>query len=70
VYDGIAQVRTRRKFVNRLKTGDFFGEISLLQNSTAIADVVAQGQLRCLQIDRTSFLRFMTHNHHVALVSR
>jgi CRP-like cAMP-binding protein len=67
VYDGIAQVRTRRKFVNRLKTGDFFGEISLLQNSTAIADVVAQGQLRCLQIDRTSFLRFMTHNHHVAL---
>lgn len=67
VYDGIAQVRTRGKFVNRLKTGDFFGEISLLQNSTAIADVVAQGQLRCLQIDRTSFLRFMTHNHHVAL---
>ncbi|MBC8039276.1 MAG: cyclic nucleotide-binding domain-containing protein [Opitutaceae bacterium] len=67
VYDGIAQVRSRGRFINRLKAGDFFGEISLLQNGSAIADVIAQGQLRCLQIDRTSFLRFMTHNHHVAL---
>ncbi|HSI08905.1 MAG TPA: cyclic nucleotide-binding domain-containing protein [Rariglobus sp.] len=67
VYDGIAQVRSCGKFINRLKAGDFFGEISLLQNGSAIADVIAQGQLRCLQIDRTSFLRFMTHNHHVAL---
>jgi CRP-like cAMP-binding protein len=67
VYDGIAQVRSRGKLLTRLKSGDFFGEISLLQNSVAVADVVAQGQLRCLQIDRTSFLRFMTHNHHVAL---
>ncbi|CAM2789308.1 cyclic nucleotide-binding domain-containing protein [Rariglobus hedericola] len=67
VYDGIAQVRSREKLLTRLKSGDFFGEISLLQNSSAMADVVAQGQLRCLQIDRTSFLRFMTHNHHVAL---
>lgn len=67
VFDGIAQVRRRGKLISRLKTGDFFGEISLLQNSATIADVVAQGQVRCLQIDRASFLRFMTHNHHVAL---
>jgi CRP-like cAMP-binding protein len=67
VYDGTVQVRKGGKLVSRLKAGDFFGEISLLQNSTVVADVVAHGQLRCLQIDRTSFLRFMTHNHHVAL---
>lgn len=67
VYDGVAQVRRDGRLINRLKAGDFFGEISLLQNGSAIADVVAQGRLRCLQIDRTSFLRFMTHNHHVAL---
>lgn len=67
VYDGIAQVRRRGKLVSRLKTGDFFGEISLLQNSVTIADVVAQGRVQCLQLDRASFLRFMTHNHHVAL---
>ena len=67
MYDGVAQVNSKGRLINRLKAGDFFGEISLLQNSSAIADVVAQGQLRCLQIDRTSFLRFMTHNHHVAL---
>lgn len=67
VYDGIAQVRRSGKLISRLKSGDFFGEISLLQSSGAIADVVAQGRIRCLQIDRKSFLRFMTHNHHVAL---
>ena len=67
VYQGVAQVRHGARFLSRLKTGDFFGEISLLQNSVAVADVVAQGSVRCLQIDRNNFLRFMTHNHHVAL---
>lgn len=67
VYDGIAQVRRRGKLATRLKVGEFFGEISLLQNSAAVADVVAQGLVRCLQIDRESFLKFITHNHHVAI---
>jgi CRP-like cAMP-binding protein len=67
VYDGVAQVRQGPKLLRRLKSGHFFGEISLLQNSAANADVIAQGSMRCLQIDRKSFLRFMTHNHHVAL---
>jgi CRP-like cAMP-binding protein len=67
VYEGRVQVSRRGKRLSRLKPGDFFGEISLLQNSSAMADVVALGTLRCLQIDRASFLRFMTHNHHVAL---
>ncbi len=67
IFDGVAQVRRRGKLVSRLKAGEFFGEISLLQSSATVADVVAQGQVRCLQIDRTSFLRFMTYNHHVAL---
>lgn len=67
VYDGVAQVRRRGKLLSRLGAGDFFGEISLLQNSGATADIVAQGALQCLQIDQASFLRFMTHNHHVAL---
>jgi CRP-like cAMP-binding protein len=67
VYQGIAHVRRRDRSLARLKAGDFFGEISLLQSSTSTAEVVAQGAVRCLQIDRNSFLRFMTHNHHVAL---
>lgn len=67
VYEGVAQVRRGGRLLSRLKAGDFFGEISLLQNSAAVADVVAQGPVRCLQIDRGGFLRFMTHNHHVAL---
>lgn len=67
LYEGLAQVRRGERLLTRLRAGDFFGEISLLQNSAAVADVVAQGPVRCLQIDRSSFLRFMTHNHHVAL---
>lgn len=67
VYEGVVQVRRRGKTVARLKAGEFFGEISLLQNSVATAEMVAQGPVRCLQIDRTRFLRFVTHNHHVAL---
>jgi CRP-like cAMP-binding protein len=67
LYEGTAQVRRGARLLSRLKTGDFFGEISLLQNSSAVADVVAQGPVRCLQIERGAFLRFMTHNHHVAL---
>ncbi len=67
VYQGIAHVRRQNRSLARLKAGDFFGEISLLQSSASTAEVVAQGAVRCLQIDRNSFLRFMTHNHHVAL---
>jgi|GEM_PF-551124 len=67
VYQGTAQVRRGDELLARLKVGDFFGEISLLQSSASTADVIAQGAVRCLQIDRTGFLRFMTHNHHVAL---
>jgi CRP-like cAMP-binding protein len=67
LYDGVAQVLRGEKLLARLKAGDFFGEIGLLQNSVAQATVKAQGEVQCLQIDRSSFLRFMTHNHHVAL---
>ena len=67
VYDGMVRVRRGGREQPRMKAGDFFGEISLLQNSAAVADVTAQGRVTCLQIDRTSFLRFMTHNHRVAL---
>ena len=65
--EGTAQVSRGGRLLARLKPGAFFGEISLLQNSAAVADVVARGTVRCLQIDRNNFLRFMTHNHHVAL---
>jgi CRP-like cAMP-binding protein len=50
-----------------IHAGDFFGEIGLLQNSASNAQVSARQDMRCLSISRVEFLRFVTHNHTVAL---
>jgi CRP-like cAMP-binding protein len=50
-----------------IHAGDFFGEIGLLQNSASNAQVSAKQDMRCLSISRVEFLRFVTHNHTVAL---
>ncbi len=67
VYEGKAVVTRRGQKVGIMKPGDFFGEIGLLQNSTAVAEVTALTDMRCLQIGKAEFLRFVAHNHHVAL---
>jgi CRP-like cAMP-binding protein len=38
-----------------------------LQNSAASLDVIATRPTRLLCVQRTDFLRFVTHNHRVAL---
>ncbi len=67
VYEGRAQVTQRGRKVGLLKSGNYFGEIGLLQNSSAVAAVSALTDMRCLQIGKSEFLRFVAHNHHVAL---
>ncbi len=67
VYEGKAGVTRRGQKVGGMQPGDFFGEIGLLQNSSAVAEVTAVTDMRCLQIGKAEFLRFVAHNHHVAL---
>jgi CRP-like cAMP-binding protein len=67
IYEGRVTVRRDKRIKARLRTGAFFGEISLLQNSAAESDVVALEETRCLTISKSDFLRFMTHNPHVAI---
>ena len=67
VYEGCVQVKRGKKLLSRLEPGGFFGEISLLQNSSAIADVVTREHVRCLTFTKADFLRFMTHNPLVGL---
>ncbi len=62
VYEGLIEVRKGDKKLARLTTGDFFGEISLLQNSSTVADVVAIEKSRCLTLHKTEFLRFIAHD--------
>lgn len=67
VYEGQVDVRRGKKRLARLDAGGYFGELSLLQNSSAIADVVTRGTVRCLTFSKADFLRFMTHNPLVGL---
>ena len=67
IYEGRVGIRRGGRVRSRLRLGAFFGEISLLQNSAAGSDVVALEETRCLTISKSDFLRFMTHNPHVAI---
>lgn len=51
----------------RLGPGDCFGETDLLQNSATSVDLIARTPTRVLSVHRSDFLRFLTHNHHVAI---
>ena len=67
VYEGRVAVKRFERVRSRLKPGAYFGEISILQNSSSISDVVATDAARCLLIGKADFLRFVTHNPLVSL---
>jgi CRP-like cAMP-binding protein len=67
IFEQDALVTRKGKRLAVIHAGDFFGEIGLLQNSAANAQVAARQDMRCLSISRVEFLRFVTHNHTVAL---
>lgn len=67
IFEQDALVSRGGKRVALIRAGDFFGEIGLLQNSSTTASVTARQGTRCLCISRQDFLRFVTHNHLVAL---
>ena len=67
IYEGRVAVRKAGRVRNKLRSGAFFGEISLLQNSASVSDVMAVEETRCLTISKSDFLRFVTHNPHVAI---
>ena len=67
LFDGLARVTREGRELGRIRPGEFFGEIGLLQNSNASASLTAERNARCLAIPRAEFLRFVTHNYAVAL---
>lgn len=67
ILEGAAVVSKARKNIATIGAGQFFGEIGLLQNSSASATITAKKNTRCLAIVRKEFLRFVTHNFTVAL---
>jgi CRP-like cAMP-binding protein len=67
IFEQDAVVTRNKKRLAVVHAGEFFGEIGLLQNSNAMAGIVARHGTRCLSLPRNDFLRFVTHNHLVAL---
>ena len=59
ILDGEVQVRVDGTDVARLGKGDFFGEISLLLGEPPIADVVATGPVKALQLAGPDLREFL-----------
>lgn len=67
IFEGEAVTTKNGRRKNTMRAGNFFGEIGLLQNSNATAQVTARDGTRCFCIPRREFLRFVAHNYTVAL---
>lgn len=67
MFEGEADIIAGGRCVATIGRSSYFGEIGLLQNSNATARVQAKAGARCLCIPRKEFLRFVAHNHTVAL---
>jgi CPA1 family monovalent cation:H+ antiporter len=59
VLDGTAKVRRAGKRPVRLGAGEYFGEMALLDDAPRSADVVADGEVVALSIDRAGFVKLL-----------
>jgi CRP-like cAMP-binding protein len=60
ILEGEAKVTTPSgRVVNRLRPGEFFGEISLLDGGPRTANVIAETPLTMLVLSRSSLLRLV-----------
>jgi CRP-like cAMP-binding protein len=57
--DGTAKVVRRGGRPRRLKTGDYFGEMALLDGAPRSADVVAETDVLALTVDRSGFTKLL-----------
>ncbi len=68
ILDGTAVVRPPGKRAVTLKSGDFFGELALLQDAPRTATVTAQEEMLVARIGRTSFMKMLEENPKISLV--
>ncbi|MBM3876248.1 MAG: cyclic nucleotide-binding domain-containing protein [Verrucomicrobia bacterium] len=62
VHEGQFEVRVQGQHKRTLGPGDFCGEISLLRNQPASAQVTAVGAGRCLRLGKEDFLRLVSQD--------
>jgi CRP-like cAMP-binding protein len=59
ILEGRAKVAIGSQTITRLETGDFFGEISLLDGDPRTASVVSDSPLLCLKLGGSHFLQLL-----------
>jgi CRP-like cAMP-binding protein len=67
ILSGEAEVRQGDTVVNRLKAGDHFGEIALLDNGPRTATVVATTPMRCLVLSPRQFQDVLHQDAEIAV---
>jgi CRP-like cAMP-binding protein len=67
IYDGVFEARDGERVLRRMQPGDYFGEISLLENGVATATVVAIEEGRCLTMGRADFQEFFAKDFRIGL---
>jgi CRP-like cAMP-binding protein len=65
--EGTAEVRQGNRTVRTLKTGDFFGEMSLLDDLPRTASVQATSKVTCLTLSKWEFLGELEAHPQMAL---
>jgi CRP/FNR family transcriptional regulator, cyclic AMP receptor protein len=66
IIDGSARVVTPKGRPRRLKAGQFFGEMALLDDAPRSADVVAEGEVLTLTIGRSAFAKLLKSEPAIA----
>jgi CRP/FNR family transcriptional regulator, cyclic AMP receptor protein len=67
VLDGAVEVRRKGRVLAKLGSGNFFGEMSLLDNSPRSSDVVAAAPTTCLVLSSWGFQAVVESNIDIAL---
>ncbi len=68
ILDGKAEVRKGQKVLASLGKGQFFGEMSLIDEEPRSADVVAVSPTKCWALSSWSFSSVISANPEIALV--
>jgi CRP/FNR family cyclic AMP-dependent transcriptional regulator len=67
VLEGSVEVRSNGTMLAKLGPGQFFGEMSVIDNEPRSADVVAVEPARCLILSAWSFNALMSENPRIAI---
>jgi CRP-like cAMP-binding protein len=65
---GEADVYKGKTWINRLRSGDIFGEMSLLTGEPRSATVIAATAMELYKLDQNNFVEILTQSPHLGLV--